>query len=252
MNDDTHTHPHTTGFYMLTQTKIIKLILPSDMILMTHYDTTLTIDEQTYHASLLIGDVTMQFSASLQSDTAIISMIYQNNKRYDGGILEIYDYDLQTEQIISPACFVGKIMATDIYDTTVTLRAYSAKRLLKRMITRTYNKNCSAEWGDNRCKMNTDLYKKQIEITNITDNTVTYTVLSGSVINFYNPYLVDSLGNMINIFNHDAILKKFKTESFYGIKLGQTYSLYAGCQKNISNCNDYNNTKNYLGFDKNN
>jgi uncharacterized phage protein (TIGR02218 family) len=217
---------------------------------MTHYDTALTILGQTYYASLLIGDVTMQFSASLQSDIAIISMIYKNKKRYDGGILEIYDYDLQTQQILSPASFVGKIMVTEIYDTTVTLRAYSTKRLLNRMITRTYNKSCSAEWGDNRCKMNKDLYKKQIQITNITDNTVTYTVLSGTVINFYNPYLVDSLGNKINIFNHDAILKKFKTESLYDMAIGQTYNLYAGCQKNISNCHNYNNIKNYLGFDK--
>ncbi len=235
---------------MLTKTKIIKLILPSEMILMTDYDTPLTILGQTYHASLLIGDVMMQFSASLHSDTATISMIHTHNKQYDGGILEIYDYDLLAQQVLSPARFVGKIMVTDIYDTTVTLKAYSSKRLLNRMITRTYNKNCSAEWGDNRCKINKDLYKKQIEITSITDNTVTYTVLSGTVINFYNPYLVDSLGNIITIFNHDAILRKFKTEAFYGIKLGQIYSLYAGCQKNILNCSYYSNVRNYLGFDK--
>lgn len=220
------------------------------MILMTDYDTPLTISGQTYQASLLVGDITLQFSASLQSDTATISMIHTHNKQYDGGILEIYDYDLLSQQVLSPACFVGKIMMTDIYDTTVTLKAYSSKRLLNRVITRNYGTQCPATWGDSWCKINTDLYKKQIEIINITNNAVTYTVLSGTVINFYNPYLEDSLGNKINIFNHDAILKKFKTESIDTMEIGQTYSLYAGCQKTILNCNYYNNIKNFLGFNK--
>ena len=234
---------------MITQTKIVKLILPSETLLMTLYNKSLIIQEQTYYASYLIGDIDMQFSASLQADTAFISMIKMFSRQFNGAVLEIYDYDLTLQQIILPACFIGKVMETEIYDTIVTLKAYSSKQLLNRIITRTYDKQCQAEWGDNRCHINKELYKQQIQITNINNNNDTeYIVLNGIVNNFYNPYLVDSLGTVITVLNHNSVLKKFKCESFYTVQIGQVYSLYAGCQKDILNCNYYNNIKNYLGF----
>lgn len=234
----------------LTKTKIIKLILPSETLFMTLYDKPLVIAGQTYHPALLIGDITMQFSASLEADTAMIHIIHKHDTDYNNGMLEIYDYELVTHTILSPACFIGKIMATEIYDYTVTLKAYNSKRLLNKTITRTYGTQCQAEWGDNHCKINKDLYKQQIEITSITNNIITYTVLSGSVTDFYNPYLTDSLGNIIIIMNHNKTLRHFTCDPLYVCHIGQTYTLYAGCQKDIQNCNYYNNINNYLGFNK--
>ena len=228
--------------------KLVTITLPFKTLYLTNYHRDLTIAGQTYKTSVLIDAIEHTISASLLPDTAQINLIPIKEHHFIGGILEVSDYDLQTHQILSPVCFYGTITQTQIHDTHMTLVAHSTKNLLNTVITRTYNTHCQAQWGDNRCSINTELYKQEIQITHINDNIIGYNVLNGMVDIFYSPYISNSLGHIIPIQNLDSVNHTFQTEPFYMFKIGQSYTLYAGCKKNTTNCQAYNNTMNYLGF----
>lgn len=228
--------------------QLVKIILPSHILLFAQHYQNIIIGEQIYHGAKLIDNIQIKLNAFLQANSAIISFLLPSRKQFNGGEIEIYDYDLGIKQILFPSCFKGKIIATEFYDNIATIKALDNKRALNHIITRTYNSNCQAEWGDTKCTVNKENFKQHIKITNIMGNIIQYTILDGAVDYFYNPYLQDDLGNIIPILYLNHIQHEIYIEPIYSLILNNNYYLYGGCQKNITNCQSYDNSDNYLGF----
>ncbi len=109
--------------------------------------------------------------------------------------LEISDYDILNQTLITPQCFVGTVIQSQYSDNIVSLVAYSSKKLLSKIITRSYQSHCQALWGDTRCKIDKEAFKQTIQITQIEDKKITYDLLSAPLTAFFNPYITDNLGN---------------------------------------------------------
>jgi Uncharacterized conserved protein (DUF2163) len=228
--------------------KLVKITLASEVILVTTHHRTITTQGQTYHAGVIIPPIDYYNTPMSDADSVSLNLIHHHNKNLLSGILEIFDYNLTTNEMILPARFYGKITQTHRLDNMIQIEATSTKADLAKIITRTYAPQCQAIWGDNRCGIVKSLYREHIQITHINHNLVYYTVINGQINTAYNPYLSDLRGNIIPVLTLDLNAHTFTTEPFYVFEMGQTYDLFAGCQNNQTNCIAYNNFPNYLGF----
>jgi hypothetical protein len=228
--------------------KLVKITLASELILATTYHRDIVIQEQIYKTGLLIRPIDLHKTHTTQADTLMITLISSKETQFQNGLIEIYDYDMFTKNIIMPACFSGKINQTQHLDTVTQIYANSTKHLLDRIISRTYARQCQAIWGDNHCGIQKSRYREHIQISYINNNIIHYDVIDGNLETVYNPYLSDLLGNIIPIISIDLDTQTFRTEPLYVFEIDQTYHLYAGCNRNQISCIAYDNFANYLGF----
>ncbi|MFT6072732.1 MAG: putative phage protein (TIGR02218 family) [Alphaproteobacteria bacterium] len=233
---------------MITDTKLIQLIVPHHIFYITLYDREIVVNDIIYKPDHIIEGINMGQTANLDPNTLHITLIRKPLISYDGGIIKLFDYNVTTQQMAQAPCFTGKIHKATMSDITVKLYAKGIRDLLNYPISRSFSTQCQAIWGDNRCGIDKNLHKQVINITNMTDNFVSYTVISGTMPAFYNPFLQDSVNRKIPIINHNPDNQTFQTEPHFTFSLNQHYDLYAGCRKNTDNCHKFNNFNNFLGF----
>lgn len=231
----------------MNTTKIIKIILPSQIILMTIHNRHLQINGENYFSHISDNVIIMQQNDALNPDILQLKL-FCHAIDFTNGIIQVNDYNLDIQSVITPEQFYGKIYKIDVNDGVTTIYAQSVKSKLKTHITRTYQSGCGADWGDSRCTLNKDFFKQTILITQKNNNLITYNPINGYFGEFYSPYITNNLGEPLQIYNLDTNQKTFLTENTSQFMINQTYSLYAGCHKTKDNCLKYQNFSNYLGF----
>lgn len=114
--------------------------------------------------------------------------------------------------------------------------------------------SCSAKLGDNRCKINLALFTKSGTVTTAgfrdrltdTSRTEDKNYFQYGVLTFTSG---NNNGYSVEVKSNDSGLIIFQLPMPKNISVGDTYNVYAGCNKSLEHCRDkFNNVNNHRGF----
>lgn len=175
----------------------------------------------------------------------------------------IYDYaQIQIFQVNYNDLTQGKVIlrAGVLGQVTLNRGQFQAEirgltQALQQTIGRLFGPGCDADLGDNRCKVNLTPYTAvQAVTTAVSGNTFIATGLTQPA-NYFTfgllTWLTGSnagLSMEVKNFTFGGTVALSEPMS-YAIQVGDTFSVYAGCNKSLDNCkNKFNNVINFQGF----
>jgi uncharacterized phage protein (TIGR02218 family) len=126
---------------------------------------------------------------------------------------------------------------------------------LSQRIGRIYTAACQANFGDNKCKFNTNSITDNLIVTSLIDDRK-FGSSSTNQDNFYNGGILTwttGKNKNIKIEVKGSLLSlgtiELHQKMIYEIQLGDSFKIYRGCDKSIETCkNTFNNVVNFRGF----
>ena len=224
----------------------------------------LTINAENYE--YLPGFVTSNISTSLNSqiDNLDIEMPYIDNifkqiartgyLKDAEVLLYIIDWVTETTYRLEKKMYVGECLCGD-WQVSITLLGIKSK--LDIIVTKKCLKTCQADLGDADCTVDLAGFTETGSITIVNSNYSFDDSGLGSFIDDYFQFgqLIWTGGNNIGWTNiikgYDSINKTFSLYKSppFDLIVGDTYSVYAGCDKSIGHCeNKFSNFDNFRGF----
>lgn len=148
----------------------------------------------------------------------------------------------------------GRLGETKIIDDAYEIEYRSLAQVLQQPIGRKFVKNCDADLGDSRCTKDLTAFTVTGTLTGVTSNRVA-TDSSRAEADGYFTYgnftftsgANDGLSQEVKAFSGGQFT--FFLPFPYDVEIGDTYTVYAGCDKKLSTCRDkFDNVINFQGF----
>jgi uncharacterized phage protein (TIGR02218 family) len=148
----------------------------------------------------------------------------------------------------------GWLGETTLTDNGYSIEYRSLTQSLQQTIGRTFQKDCDARLGDTRCGVTLATYTETGTLTGVTSNSVVTDSGRAEAANYFsygNMTMTSGVNNGIS-----REVRVFSSGEFtlfmpfpYDVEVGDTYSVYAGCNKQLATCRDkFDNVGNFQGF----
>lgn len=229
---------------------------------MTELDKDIVFGGVTYKAANAYTGTNIDKTASLSVNNGNIKGLLINDISaadlrdgfFDFATMEgfIYDFANGTKVKDLGKGYLGNITLTD---NGYTAEYRSLEQIMQQTIGRKVLATCDAKLGDSRCGVNLASFTVTGAVTTATNQT-TFTDSSRTEANGYFDFgLLTFTSGLNNGISRE--IKTFASDVFtaliafpYDIEVGDTYSVYAGCDKRKTTCiNKFNNVINFRGID---
>jgi uncharacterized phage protein (TIGR02218 family) len=204
----------------------------------------------------------IEASAFLSSD--LISEVDIIARKYDYSTVDIYLVFWDTNSftggvgLVSFPLILGggwKLGEVTIKDNSFSFEIRSKTQILQQQIIELYSPDCRADLGDTRCKVTIATYTVTGTVTGVTDNRTFSDSSRTEADNYFNYGLLtwtsgDNNGMTMEIKDYTLTGGGFVLveKMGYTIQVGDTYSVYSGCDKLKATCRDkFNNVINFRG-----
>lgn len=256
------THLDSTVTTIATCWKVTRT--DSTVLGFTDHDTDIVYSSVTYYASTGFTPTSLSGRADLSVDNLEVdgvldsSFITEDDLRnglYDYATVEVFqiNYNSIADGIIKMR--KGKIGEVTINRGQFIAELRGLLQHLQQVVGEVYSVTCRADLGDSRCGVNLATYTYSGTVTDVTSNLV----FSDSVVSqnddYYNFGLLTWLtgsnaGLSIEIRDFVSATGTFSLYEYMqnDILVGDTFEVYAGCDKKLSTClNKFNNVLNFRG-----
>lgn len=178
---------------------------------------------------------------------------------YDFATIEVFFVDYTNISGSNTVPYVsGQIGEISIERTTAVTEIRGVTQYLQQQIVEEYSPSCRADLGDSRCKFNIASLTVTGTVSGVTDNRTFQTNTIGITANaddYYNHGLVtwtagNNDGRKMEV--KDFVKSTGQIELYQAmpeaIQIGDTFTVYPGCDKSITTCRDkFNNVVNFRG-----
>lgn len=149
---------------------------------------------------------------------------------------------------------LGEVRILD--DSKAEVEFRSLTQLLSQGLGRVYGHECDADLGDSRCGITISTYTVTGTITSVNDNQVFTDSGRSEADDYFNYGLLtwtsgNNNGLSMDVKDYDGTNDQFTLAEPmpFTVQVGDTYSVYRGCDKTKSTCKDvFNNLVNFRGF----
>ena len=233
----------------------------------TDHDRDLVIAGVTYAAASGFDATQMENTLGLAASSAQVSGALSSaaldetelsSGKYDGASIEIWlvDWADPTHRLLSDAGTLGEVSRSE-FAFTAELRSLAHDLDVERG--RLYQRSCSADLGDAKCRVNLALAAFHTSATALTTTDMSLTANLGA---FEESFFTGgrltftsgaNAGASVEVKEHTKIgttaLLMFWASSPHTPQPGDTFTLQAGCDKAMETCRDkFNNLVNFRGF----
>lgn len=193
---------------MILCAEISGIKMGNQRILIAFFTSDIIINNDIYRADYALSLPIYKKYADFQSDILQFSLyINDMTMPVTGADIKLHFYD-NTQNIISKTeYFILSDIKSDMNNRHFHISSVSHKDKIFLPVLRSYRPECSFVWGDNKCSINRDNFKKQIQILTILDTGYfTFDILSETGQgDFSSPYIVNDKQEMMVIMNLDII-----------------------------------------------
>ncbi len=228
---------------------------------LTEYHNNIYLDDLLYHSGAVLSTSAVELDDSLSADNFEISgaltsdFISQEDLlagKYDYCYIELFmvDYNDKSLRYRLSSGHIGKISIKDgAFKAEVNSVAASADN----SIIEIFSPTCRASFCDERCKLNSDEFSSIGKITEIIDDRSFVDVSCKRPFGYYEYGKIKfdsgrNKGFVLDVRNNIDNRLFLCVSSPYEMKIGDKYTITAGCDKLFKTCkNKFNNAKNFRG-----
>jgi uncharacterized phage protein (TIGR02218 family) len=229
----------------------------------TDHDKDIIYDGVTYEAATGFTPTSFEQSGDMSVDGMDIKAFLDSQTITAGDIAAgIYDYaefrvfkiDWANQDLGIMKIQRGWIGEISRKDDVFVAEIRSLTQAFQQQIGRSYTGQCDAALGDSRCGVTLASYTETGTVTSVTSNSEFTDSSRAEAADYFNYGLLTWTGGANN--GRSMEVKDFGSGAFVlfqpmpsNIAVGDTYSVYAGCNKLLSTCKDkFNNVDNFRGF----
>ena len=172
---------------------------------------------------------------------------------YDFARLHVFLWDWKNSILIKKLG-TGHWGEATIKDGEYTAEFRSLSQQLQQTVGRTFNPECDEQLGGPRCTINLSSYTETGTVTSVNSNSSFEASVSGGASGEFNyGRLTFASGNNTGIYMEvkawDATTFVLQLPMAFTIQVGDTFSVYKGCDKRLATCKDiFSNNINFQGF----
>lgn len=247
-----------------TFTSCVKIVRTDNVVLgLTELDRDITFDSQLYEASISYIPTTLDGTANLSVNNAetkgflSITGISRDDLvagLYDHAQLFFFIIDYETNLKVRDLG-TGWLGEVQVSDDSYSAEYRSLAQKMQQTIGKNYAAECDATLGDARCGVNLASFTVTGTLTGVTSNSVFTDSGRGEADDHFNYGLLTFTSGLNN--GLEIEVKDFGSGQFttvlplpYSVEVGDTYSVYAGCDKQKQTCIDkFDIVINFRGFD---